>query len=431
MKNLQQGENISLSQVGISDTTIFSGISWVTTDGQQLDIDVSAFLLNSDGKVSGDGDFIFYNQKEDSSKSISLDTEPDNGDDVQLFIIKTNKLPTHVSKIIFVATIDKAAERSQNFSCVSELCIRIFEQNAFDEKTIFFKPSQLSAETSIALGELYFHQSDLKFKALGQGFESGLSMLAQSYGIDLHNDDQSDEKQNQLNFDNNDRIIDQAMIENEIRINKKIKENLPDIKKAVQQKLNESNTRMILDRVFMDILGYKMDEVQAEVKIQGRRADYVLSINDNEVIVVEAKKAGMTLKDEQIFQATSYGAYSGIKYVLLTNLSEFVLFKIKTDGVVEYDAIFSVDLLGDIGINDIKNLALISRYGMTKVELLDTLCDQVIATDPSNIGRLLLTGEIIDKLKEIINRDQNLDVTQEQIQETLELILGVSCGDFV
>lgn len=426
MKNLQQGENIALAQAGITAKNIFVGISWITKAGQQVDIDVSAFLLNSQGKVNSDSDFIFYNQPEDPTQSVYLDSEPDNGNDVKLFSIKLDKIPSYVNRIIFVATIDNAIERSQDFNCVSDLCIRIFEPDAFNEKTITFKLTQVNKETALALGELYLHQSNWKFRSLGKGFESGLATLAQSYGVELSDDSQSDEKQAAPSLENNERFIDQAMVENEIRINKQIKKFLPKIKNAVKQQLNESNTRMLLDQVFINIFGYKMDEVKAEVKIQGRRADYVLAVGDEDVLVVEAKKAGMPLKEEQIFQATSYGAYSGIEYVLLTNLSEFILFKVKTDGIVDTDIIFEINLLEDFSIEDIKKLALISRYGMTKVEMLEKLYEQVMATSPDNIARLLLSSEVLDTIRAIIKREQNCDVTNEQIQESIELYINVT-----
>lgn len=180
-----------------------------------------------------------------------------------------------------------------------------------------------------------------------------------------------------------------------------------------------------MDRIFMNIFGYEIEEVKAEVKIQGRRADYVLAVNDRDVMVVEVKKAGVPLKKEHIFQASSYAAYSGIKYALLTNLSEFILFKVQAKDVVETNAIFSIDLLNGLDIKDIKNLTLISRYGMTKSELLESLSDQVIASSPSSMSRILLNIEVIDKIKEIIKREQNCDVSQEQIQETIELLLGI------
>jgi stress response protein SCP2/predicted type IV restriction endonuclease len=427
MKNLQKGENISLDQLGINSEKIFSGISWIAKNNQQIDIDVSAFLLNSKGKVNGDTDFIFYNQPENPCKSISLNSEPSNGNDVKLFAINRAKLPKYVEKIIFVATIDNAIKNKQNFNCLSDLSIRIFEPDAFNGKTINFKLSNADKETSIILGELYLYQSKWKFRSLGTGFESGLAELAKNYGIDLHeNDANSKEKKTTSSLENSDRFIDQLMIENEIRINKQIKKFLPKIKSAIKQQLNESNTRMLLDKVFIDIFGYKIDEVKAEVRIQGRRADYILAVGDEDMIVVEAKKAGMPLKEEQIFQATSYGAYSGIKYVLLTNLNEFILFQVKTDGIVDTDVIFAVNLLEDYTIEDIKQLALISRYGMTNITMLENLCEQVVATSPENIARLLVSDEVLYTLKTIIKREQNCEVTHEQIQESIELLLDIT-----
>lgn len=257
MKNLQKGENISLEQVGITSGKIFSGISWVTKNNQHIDIDVSAFLLDSKGKVSGDGDFIFYNQPESLCKSFILNSEPNNGNDLRLFAINKEKLPKYVEKIIFVATIDNAIENKQNFNCLSDFSIRIFELDAFNGKMINFKLTNADKETSMILGELYLYQSKWKFRALGTGFESGLAQLAKTYGVDLLGNDAS-LKENQIAFslENSDKFIDQTMIENEIRINKQIKKFLPKIKGAIKQQLNESNTRMLLDKVFIDIFGY-------------------------------------------------------------------------------------------------------------------------------------------------------------------------------
>jgi hypothetical protein len=221
-----------------------------------------------------------------------------------------------------------------------------------------------------------------------------------------------------------ERFSDQAASENEINIKKHLNKILPKIKNAVDQNINESSTRMILDKLFMEILGYKMEEVKVEVKIQGRRADYVLAVNDRDVLIVEVKKAGLPLKDGHIFQACSYAAYSGIKFVLLTNLCEFILFKVKTKDIVESEPIFKVDLLNDLE-GGIKHLTMISRLGMTQSESLEILSEQVIASSPSNISRILLNIEVIDKIKEIIKKEQNCDVLQEQIQETIEHLLSI------
>lgn len=59
MKNLQQGENVGLAQAGITGKNILAGISWVRRFDSEIDIDVSAFLLNDEGKVISDEGFIF------------------------------------------------------------------------------------------------------------------------------------------------------------------------------------------------------------------------------------------------------------------------------------------------------------------------------------------------------------------------------------
>ena len=423
MKTIIQGENISLLQAEISGNNIFSGISWSVDGDKRIEIDICAFLLDSSNKVGDDGDFVFYNQKEDGAKSIRLNTDPGNGNDIQLFSIRLDKIPPRVKKIVFVASIDKAVERSQNFGNVKDMCIRIFELDAFDDKTIVFKPVHAERETSIALGELYLHQSGWKFRGLGNGFESGLDALALSYGINVASVPNAEESSLEMN--SSERFADQAGAENEVHIKKHIDRIIPKIKNAVDQNINESSTRMLLDKVFMEILGYKMEEVKVEVKIQGRRADYVLAVDDRDVLIVEAKRAGLPLKDGHIFQACSYAAYSGIKFVLLTNLCEFILFKVKTKDVVESEPIFSVDLLNDLDAVGIKNLALISRLGMTESKPLEILSEQVIASSPSNISRILLNIEVIDKIKEIIKKEQNCDVLQEQIQETIEILLRI------
>ena len=66
--------------------------------------------------------------------------------------------------------------------------------------------------------------------------------------------------------------------------------------------------------MLQNILGYKIEDIKTEQKIEGRKADYVLSVKNEDVIVMEAKKIGMSLRDRHIFQATSYGAYSVYRF---------------------------------------------------------------------------------------------------------------------
>ncbi len=178
--------------------------------------------------------------------------------------------------------------------------------------------------------------------------------------------------------------------------------------------------------MFMDAFGYELDEIKAEQKIQGRRADYILSVNNEDMLVVEAKKAGMRLQDKQIFQATSYGAYSGIKWALLTNLKTWQLYYISTQEKVEASLVFSIDLTSNLGQEDFEKLILISRYGISKKRLLEKLRDEINALRPENIINAIISEEVINKVRLIVRRDTGCNVANEKIQKTIKEILRIN-----
>lgn len=142
------------------------------------DISVSAFLLNSEGKVSKNDDFIFYKNPRSKSKCVGLNS--DNPED-QFFTLDLSKIPTDIKKISFVITLPL------EFSFINQLSISI-------ENILLFSPETNGMkEKSLVLGELYIHNNQWKFRALGMGFKAGLSPLATSYGVEI--DDKSTEQQ--------------------------------------------------------------------------------------------------------------------------------------------------------------------------------------------------------------------------------------------
>ncbi len=110
---LSKGGNVSLSKVDPTLKNVKIGLGWDTrsTDGQDFDLDASAFLLTDAGKARGDNDFIFYNNLKSSDGSVTHTgdnrTGEGEGDDESL-IIELNRVPQEVTKIVFVVTIHDA-----------------------------------------------------------------------------------------------------------------------------------------------------------------------------------------------------------------------------------------------------------------------------------------------------------------------------------
>ena len=186
--SLSKGGNLSLTKEAPGMTKVLVGLGWDarSTDGQDFDLDASAFLLKADGKVRADSDFIFYNQLKsvDGSVEHTGDNRTGEGDgDDEAIKVDLSKVPADIDKIAFTVTIHEAEIRKQNFGQVSNAFIRIVNQDNNSEVARYDLAEDASTETAMIFAELYRHGSEWKFRAVGQGFRGGLKPLAESYGL--------------------------------------------------------------------------------------------------------------------------------------------------------------------------------------------------------------------------------------------------------
>lgn len=188
--SLQKGGNVSLSKEAPSMSKMIIGLGWDVraTDGADFDLDGSAFLLSESGKVRSDADFIFYNQSKSADGSVEHTgdnrTGEGEGDDEQI-IIDLGKVPADVQKIAISVTIHDAEARGQNFGMVSSAFIRCVNADGNSEIARFDLSEDASVETAMIFGEVYRHNGEWKFKAIGQGFKGGLGPLAKNYGVNV------------------------------------------------------------------------------------------------------------------------------------------------------------------------------------------------------------------------------------------------------
>ncbi|AJA70914.1 MULTISPECIES: TerD family protein [Erwiniaceae] len=185
---LSKGGNVSLAKVDPSLKNVKIGLGWDTrsTDGQDFDLDASAFLLTDAGKVRGDHDFIFYNNLKSADGSVTHTgdnrTGEGDGDDESL-IVELDRVPQDVTKIVFVVTIHDAATRRQSFGQVANAFIRLVNNDSNVEAARYDLSEDASTETAMLFGELYRHAGEWKFRAVGQGYAGGLASVCAQYGI--------------------------------------------------------------------------------------------------------------------------------------------------------------------------------------------------------------------------------------------------------
>jgi tellurium resistance protein TerD len=188
--SLSKGGNISLSKESPGLARILIGLGWDAraTDGQEFDLDASAFLLAANGKVRSDADFIFYKQLKSSDGSVEHTgdnrTGDGDGDDEEIKVDLT-RVPADIDKIVISVTIYDATPRAQNFGMVSAAFIRVVNSDNNVEITRFDLSEDASIETAMIFGEVYRHGTDWKFRAVAQGFKNGLHGLCTMYGVNV------------------------------------------------------------------------------------------------------------------------------------------------------------------------------------------------------------------------------------------------------
>ncbi|MEU7133334.1 TerD family protein [Streptomyces sp. NPDC046261] len=151
-------------------------VGWRTGPGVP-DVDASALLLAA-GKVRSDADFVFYNQPSHASGAVRHEGKRPAGDGVtDTLTVDLRAVEGAVGSIVLAASADGGS-----FGRVPGLHIRVLDAGGGAELARF-DSRDATVETAFVLGELYRRQGEWKFRAVGQGYDSGLAGLATDYGI--------------------------------------------------------------------------------------------------------------------------------------------------------------------------------------------------------------------------------------------------------
>lgn len=191
MVNLVKGQKVELTKGNPSLVRINAGLGWDVNaydSGSAFDLDAEVFLLGANGKVTCDGDFIFYGNTTHSSGAVEHtgDNRDGAGDgDDETLKIDLSKVPANIEKIEFTVTIYDAAIRNQNFGQVQNAFIRIYNSDTNEELIHFDLTEEFSIETALVIGELYRYNGEWKFSAVGAGYQGGLEALCRTYGVNV------------------------------------------------------------------------------------------------------------------------------------------------------------------------------------------------------------------------------------------------------
>ncbi|QJD84852.1 TerD family protein [Cohnella herbarum] len=189
--NLSKGQKVDLTKTNPGLVKVKVGLGWDTNKydgGSSFDLDATAFCLNGSGKVNSDSDFIYYNNKSNTNGAIQLSGDNQTGEgagDDESLTIDLNQVPANIEKVAFCITIHDAASRNQNFGQVANAFVRILKDGTNEELIRYDLGEDFSIETAVVVAELYRHNGEWKFSAVGSGYRDGLAGLCRDFGVQV------------------------------------------------------------------------------------------------------------------------------------------------------------------------------------------------------------------------------------------------------
>lgn len=189
--SLSKGQKVDLTKGNPGLTNIIVGLGWDTNKydgGQDFDLDSSVFLLDGAGKCASEQDFIFFNNLQGGAGSVVHTGDNLTGEgagDDEVIKIDLPNVPATIEKVAFTITIHDAEARAQNFGQVSNSYVRIVDEATGTELIRYDLGEDFSIETAIVVGELYRHNGEWKFNAIGSGYQGGLASLVRDYGLQV------------------------------------------------------------------------------------------------------------------------------------------------------------------------------------------------------------------------------------------------------
>ena len=189
--NLSKGQKVDLTKSNPGLVKVKVGLGWDTNKydgGSSFDLDASAFCLNASGKVNSESDFIFYNNKSNTNGAIQLSGDNQTGEgagDDESLTIDLSQVPANIEKVAFCITIHDAQTRNQNFGQVANAFARVLKDGTNEELIRYDLGEDFSVETAVVVAELYRHNGEWKFSAVGSGYRDGLAGLCRDFGVQV------------------------------------------------------------------------------------------------------------------------------------------------------------------------------------------------------------------------------------------------------
>ena len=206
------------------------------------------------------------------------------------------------------------------------------------------------------------------------------------------------------------------------RLKKEINQFQKILSTAKDRDVNESDTVTIITDMLANVFGFdKYTEITSEQAIRGTYCDLAIKLNGKIKFLIEVKAIGLTLKENHLRQAISYGVTNGIPWVVLTNGVDWEIYKIRFEKPVNYDLVCSFNFaeLNSKKLEDQDKVFLLCKEGIEKAAI-EEFHDHVQSVNRFMVGAIVQSDPVISVIRRELRRiADGVKVTEEEIQTIL------------
>jgi tellurium resistance protein TerD len=187
MAEMKRGANVSLTREVPGLKGLVVGVRWNAGAETALsdNLTVAAILCGADGHAISEDHFVFFNQLTSPDLSVQQLEQALGGDQEQVEI-DLNAVPASVERIVIVLYVNDGPAQKRTLGQLKSCVVRALNLDGNAELVRSEElANTLQTETAVALGEVYRHNGEWRFRVLGQGYSKGIAGIAADYGLTL------------------------------------------------------------------------------------------------------------------------------------------------------------------------------------------------------------------------------------------------------
>lgn len=185
MAEMKRGANASLTREIPGLTGVVLGVRWNAGRETALadNLTMATILCGTDGRALSDQHFVFFNQLSSPELAVQQLEQALGGDQEQVEVDLT-AVPAHVARIVVIVYVNEGPAQRRTLGQLRSCVVRVLNlaDNAELVRSEDLAPG-LQTETALALGEVYRHNGEWKFKVIGQGYGKGIAGVLADYGL--------------------------------------------------------------------------------------------------------------------------------------------------------------------------------------------------------------------------------------------------------